>query len=179
MKLRKWFCVLACSMAICTLASAHERGAHVHGTATLQITLEENTLTLTLDTPLNNLVGFEHVPRTQQQKNTVHYIIEKLRQPEMLFGLTPAAQCLPSGVTLTAPLLGLGTSEKMHPEKNDGHAGLTAEINFTCTSPAAMKEIDVKLFREFNRLHLLNAQIVRARGQSASRLTPKNPRILW
>ena len=50
------------------IAIAHELGAHVHGVATLQIAVDDKTVTLDFSSPLDNLLGFEHVPRDAKQK---------------------------------------------------------------------------------------------------------------
>lgn len=44
--------------------------AHVHGVGKLDVALEGNTLTLHLDTPLVNVVGFEHAASSSKDKDT-------------------------------------------------------------------------------------------------------------
>src|SRR5690606_12673416 len=46
------------------LAQAHDNKAHVHGSAVLQVVMDGETVELALQSPLNNLLGFEHAPRT-------------------------------------------------------------------------------------------------------------------
>src|SRR5437879_845104 len=72
-----WLGVLALMSG---LAFAHEQHAHVHGIASLQLAVDGNTLTLDLSSPLDNLLGFEHVPRTDKQKAAVHNMAERLRK---------------------------------------------------------------------------------------------------
>ena len=50
------------------LAQAHDNKAHVHGSAVLQVVMDGETVELALQSPLDNLVGFEHAPRTESQK---------------------------------------------------------------------------------------------------------------
>jgi hypothetical protein len=161
---------------------AAEPGAHVHGGALLQVVHIGNTVTINLESPLDNLLGFEHAPRTDKQKQKAQAMADLLRQPEALFVLTPAAQCKPSPVQLTAPVLNLGVAEKNAQSKNkarDGHAELEAELIFTCGTPAALKDLEVKLFDAFRGIRQLDAQLVGPRGQSAAKLTSKKRRLAW
>ena len=49
-----------------SIATAHELGAHVHGIATLQVAVDEKTMTLDFSSPLDNLLGFEHITKQRQ-----------------------------------------------------------------------------------------------------------------
>jgi hypothetical protein len=163
-------------------ALASGPGAHVHGEARLQVIQDENTVTINLESPLHNLLGFEYAPRTDKQKQTVQAMADKLRQPETWFVLTPDAQCKAGPVQLTAPVLNLGGAEtNSHSKKNDHdeHAGLDAEMTFTCSVPAVLKDLEVKLFDAFRGLRRLDAQVVGPRGQSAATLTSKKRRLAW
>ena len=57
-------------------AMAHEPGPHVHGVASLQVAVDGNTLTLNLESPLDNVLGFEHAPRSEKQKAAVRSMDE-------------------------------------------------------------------------------------------------------
>ena len=163
-------CCLAAALAL--PAFAHEPGAHVHGVGKLQVVLDSNTLTLSLDSPLANLVGFEHVPQNEQQKAAVRAMADKLNQAAVLFAPTPAAQCQVASVRLAAPVLAPAS-------KRDGHADLDADFVFRCLQPAALRDIEVRLFAAFPQLQRLDVEIVGPRGQTAARLTPKQPRVTW
>lgn len=164
---------------ICGQARAYEPGAHVHGVATLQVTQDQNTLSLDLDSPLDNFLGFEHAPGNTRQKQAVQRMIEKLRQPETLFVLTAAAQCTAAPVHLKVPVLNLGKTEKGDPAKDSDHAEIAMEITFHCRMPAALKDMEIKLFDAFPGIHRLDAQVVGPRGQSAAKVTIKHPRLSW
>lgn len=86
-------------------ASAHSPGAHVHGLADLEIAIDGETVQVNLITPLNNLVGFEHAPGNEKQRQAVKSMASKLHQADNLFILTPAAQCRLMSVKLESPLL--------------------------------------------------------------------------
>ncbi len=155
-------------------ALAHEPGAHVHGTANLQVAIDGKVLTLNLESPLNNLLGFEHAPRSEKQTAAVRRMAERLNQAATLFAPTLAARCTPESVKLGSPVLG-------PTKKADGgaHADLAGEYIFRCEKPEALRDIEVKLFDGFPNLRQLDVQVASPRGQAAARLSPKQRRIAW
>ena len=53
--------------------------AHVHGEAEVNIVFEVQKLLVELENPSFNLVGFEHEPKTLEQKKLVEKTIELLK----------------------------------------------------------------------------------------------------
>ncbi|HUK03697.1 MAG TPA: DUF2796 domain-containing protein, partial [Burkholderiales bacterium] len=82
----------AVAIAVPAAAFAHEPSPHVHGVARLQIALDGPLLTLFLDSPLDNLLGFEHFPSTEEQKAAVAALDSRLRRAQSVFVPTPAAR---------------------------------------------------------------------------------------
>jgi len=156
------------------LAAAGGPGAHVHGAAALEVALDQGSLSITLDSPLDNLLGFEHAPRTDRQKQAAKALADTLRRGDVLFGLPAAAKCTLKDVQLQAPVLGLGQGEA-----GGEHASLQADYLFACAAPAALNGIDVNLFDRFRGLHKLDARVAGPRGQSAVKLTGKQRRLAW
>ena len=153
-------------------ASAHEPGAHVHGVAKLQVAVDGNTLTLSLESPLDNLLGFEHLPRSEKQKAAVRNMAERLNQAGKIFLPTPAAQCATVSVKLESPVLEHATS-------GDGHNDLDGDFVFRCERPDALRGLEVRLFEAFPNLRRLDVQVATPRGQVAARLAPGQRRIDW
>jgi len=87
--------MLAASMAIgfAVPALAQSAGAHVHGQAVLEIAVDGETVQLNLYSPLDNLLGFEHAPRTEEERRAVRSMAAKLHQADSLFVFTPSARC--------------------------------------------------------------------------------------
>ena len=165
------FCIAA---AAASGAFAHGPGAHVHGIAKLDVAIDGETLTLALESPLDNLLGFEHMPRTDKQKAAVRAMAETLNKPAALFVATPAAQCAPASVKLESPVL-----EPAKKDAGDGHADLDGEFVFRCAHPEALRDIEVRMFSAFPHLRQVDIQVAAPRGQAAGQLTAKQPRISW
>lgn len=59
-------------------------GPHVHGVAALNVVLDGDDLTVELDSPAMNVVGFEHKPEAEADLNQSHDAIHKLKDGEWL-----------------------------------------------------------------------------------------------
>lgn len=70
-----------------TTANAQEHGAHTHGEADVLIILEGTSLFITLESPAVNLLGFEHAPHTDKQKQLTKEVVAKLQKAEHFFAL--------------------------------------------------------------------------------------------
>lgn len=74
-------------------APAQSPGAHVHGRAVLEIAVDSEMVQLDLHSPLDNLLGFEHAPRTGEERRAAQAMAAKLHQGDNLFVFTPSARC--------------------------------------------------------------------------------------
>jgi hypothetical protein len=170
--------LLCCLTAACLLplpALAGKAGAHVHGTASLQVAIDGQTLTLNLETPLENLLGFEHAPRTDKQKAAVRAMSERLNQPADLFSPSPAAQCTSVSVALDSPVL-----KPARQAAGDDHADLDGELRLPLRrSCSTARPRSRPLCSSFPRLQRIDVQVAGPRGQSAARLSPQQRRVSW
>lgn len=154
-------------------AQAH--GPHVHGSASLEVTVDGPTLSLRLTTPLENLLGFEHAPRTAQQKKAVSDMAASLRKAEAHFMPAPAARCTAGSVTLDSPVLRDGNTAS----QKDVHAELTAEYTFRCEQPEQLRGVEVRLFDAFRRLQRMDVQLAAPGVQKSYRLTSRQRLMAW
>ncbi len=65
--------------------SEDHHGSHVHGTATLQVVLDNSTLEVQLSSPAVNLLGFEGPANNAEKQAAATAAREKLEQPAQLF----------------------------------------------------------------------------------------------
>jgi len=146
--------------------------AHVHGVAKIDLAVDGNKLTVALEMPLDNTVGFEHLPKTGTQKAALAESLKVLKNAADLFVPSAAAQCTVESVAVGDPFPG-GQA------KADGHADVDADYVFRCAQPAALKGLETKLFKRFGRLHRIDVQRATASGQGASTMTPEQPSMRW
>lgn len=173
--------ILSALVLACAAGSALAADAHVHGQARLTVALDGANLTLALESPLDNLLGFEHMPRTAKDKAAVDRMAKLLNRPGELFVPTPAAGCKAGAVKLESPVLEPKpkTAAKHDHEHEHEHADLDGDFTFTCAQPALLRGLEVKLFDAFPGLKRLDVEVATAKGQTAAKLDGRKRRIDW
>jgi len=166
------------------IAIAHELGPHVHGVASLQIAVDEKTMTLDFSGPLDNLIGFEHVARTAKQKAAVKKMADDLNKAEQFFIPTAEAQCTLQSVKLDSIVLKPETvqdkKEKSPPhEEERAHADIDGEFVFACKQTGKLHDLEVKLFGAYPNLHQLKVEVATLKKQTSAQLTPEQRRVNW
>jgi len=177
------------SLGVVPLAGAHQPGAHVHGLATLEVAIDGAAVQISLDSPLDNLLGFERAPRNEKDRQAVKTMALKLHQAAILFVFTPAAQCRLESARLESAVLAPGllapaadsgkSSDTAKADSADVHAELAATWHFQCAMPQALQGIEVRLFQQFSGLKRIDAAVVGPKGQSSAKLSPKSTRLKW
>lgn len=171
--------VALCSLPL-TLAAAEP---HVHGQARLDVAVEGDTLTLFLEAPADSLVGFEHQPRSTEEREAAAQARKRLEQPETLFLPSRKAACKAVETALESPLFGAEAAPHARAghadEAEQAHVDVEGTFVFRCAQPAALHALDVELFGAFPRLRRLDVQLVSPGGQKALRLTPEARRLSW
>jgi hypothetical protein len=82
--------------------------AHVHGEASLNLVLDDQSLFIEFESPAYNLVGFEHEPKDQIQQKEVQDTLSLLSKPRKVFGFSAQAGCLVESVSVTTTMAGVG-----------------------------------------------------------------------
>ncbi|MCG7928903.1 MAG: DUF2796 domain-containing protein [Candidatus Thiodiazotropha lotti] len=171
--------LLAASNQLQAADSDHEQHqAHVHGEAQLLIALDGSTLELEFQSPAMNIVGFEHQPKTENQVKAVEAAIETLKQADLIFTLSSAAQCNPVSIEVKSPLSkndGHGhTDDHDHEHEAESHSDFTAHYSFRCEQPSRLDKIEFDLFKRFPGTEQLEVQSISKKGQQKIDLTPGN-----
>lgn len=139
-------------------------GAHVHGEAQLSFATEAQQVELLLESPVDNLVGFEHAPGSAAEKAAWQQSQTLLKSGQWL-QLPAAANCQLQQQQLNEPW----------PQSPDPHHHADVELSLTyqCSAPAALTEVRLDLFRHAADLQQIDVQWVSGQQQGAATLTPK------
>jgi hypothetical protein len=149
---------------LCVGAAAHAAGhAHEHGVVKLDIAIEAGKLTVQMESPLDNLVGFERAPRTDAERQRVDAAVARLKAAASLFRIDPAAGCTLASVDLISAPLQLGRAESI--AVDDGHAELAGDFEFICKDSTRASFIEIGLFSAFSGMQRIDVQIAAPRGQ--------------
>jgi hypothetical protein len=161
---------LALACASCTAWAAGK--AHEHGALKLDVAIDGSKLTIAMEAPLDNLLGFERAPRTDAERKAAADVLARLRSADKgkpLFVADAAAQCTLSKAAVQAPVLEAGAA----PAAGDEHADLDASYEFSCAQPGELRSLDVGLFDAYKRIQRIDVQVAGPKGQS--KVTLKRP----
>ena len=174
-------------------------GAHEHGVAHLNVAIEGNNIYIEFFSPAVNIVGFEHHPRTHEQKNAVKDAVNKLKNGASLFLLSARSESyiVNSSVETDIDKDADHTSESEHDHdpaekghhgevehehaekehsqdhEHESHSEFEAEYHFTFKKPGKLSQIDVRLFSVFPGIEHIEVQLLKETKQTAMELTAK------
>ena len=148
-----------------------EAAAHVHGAGKLAIAIEGNKLSIALDAPADDIVGFEHAPKTPAQKAKLDAAVAKLQQAGTIFKTPPEAGC--KQIKAEAGL------EQPDPKaaKATDHADFAGAFEFECAAIGKLTAIDLGYFAAFPGAGRLAITILSAKSQTTREATRAKPRI--
>ena len=196
------FAIMLTAVSSRTLvAEQRHHDAHVHGIAHLNAAMEETTLHLEFTSPAANIVGFEHAPQTQEQKDAVRKALEKLEDGSKLFIPSPEAQCRLSKSSVKTDIENDidhdedADHETEHEHEKDAHHGkgedkdhkhdeegedehvrhseFEAEYRLVCQHPEKLSKVEVMLIQNFPGIEHIAVQLLTGTKQTAQELTHK------
>ena len=162
---------LGISLAISSFAYAEEgfrqHSAHVHGHVELNIAQDGKELLMEISAPGADVVGFEHAPKTSEQKHQLENAITTLKDVNNLFTFPASAGCVALNQSVAHTLEGEDDhhdehdhdkhdhDEHKHHDEHDhdehsGHGGFNIEYSYTCSNISALKNIDTQWFKHFS-----------------------------
>lgn len=145
------------------LAGPH---GHAHGKGEMELTVQGSSIRAVFRTPMDSLLGFEHVPKTQAQMQAVEQLKARLADPSRFFLPTPAAQCRPHAAEASSTLFTGSVTA--------GHSDLEYRFGFECANIRELSAVEAVLFADYPRLHEIRAQVVTEKAQRAVTLRRKN-----
>lgn len=149
-------------------------GAHEHGHSALNIAIEGAQVAMELDAPGADIVGFEYVAETAEDRARLDAAIAELSRPLALFVLPDAAGC--TVVSSSAGLIdehheeGEEHGEGEHAEEEHAeevaaeHTEFHAEYLLTCANPAAIDRIEFAFFEIFPNAQEVEVQMISDKG---------------
>ena len=147
--------------------------AHEHGVARLDVAVDAGRVSIELQTPLDNLLGFERAPRTDAEREKVAVALARLRAAATLFRIDANAGCTLAKVELVSAALELGSAAPVVGE----HAELSGRFDFRCSQGARAGFVEVGLFEAFPALRRIELQLSVPRGQMQATLRRPDSRV--
>jgi Protein of unknown function (DUF2796) len=164
MSARRWLTAAACLwvgtavswamvIQVADTASAakkrHQHGAHVHGTATLNIAVEGQTAMVEFESPAESIIGFEHKAKTaaEQQRQTKALDLFKSKIGSMVI-FEPALGCRSSPTSV----------DVVHQDQE--HSEVHAVIAVNCDGPLRGSKIRFGFTKTFPAIQTVTVQVV-------------------
>lgn len=175
------------------LTQTRSAEVHAHGNASLAIVLEGSLITAEFDTPLYNILGFEHVAETPEQKAAVLKAESVLSTDASLIVFNSEAGCSITSETNSVNL-NLESREDAdnhdehdnddHHEDNhdehgeeETHKDVIIQYKYQCQRPKALKNVTVNLFESFKNLTEIELVYLGPNTQKQVELNATKPRM--
>jgi Protein of unknown function (DUF2796) len=162
---------LACVIALSPAATAAEEqraaGTHEHGHGTLTLAIDGKTVSIELEAPGDDIVGFERAPATDAEKAAVAAAERTLANLPSVLDLGAAAGC--TSVS--------GAAKFKAGEGGGEHAEFHVTYILACAAAEKLATIGLPYFKTFPRAVELDVSAVTAKGQAAFEVTPANASI--
>jgi hypothetical protein len=167
-------------------AQHRELGAHEHGRGTLNIALEGTRLSMELEAPGADIVGFEHPAKSRKDKAAVDAAKKRLAQPLALFKLPASAGCVVKEASAESE--GDDRDHDKHAKTESGkqgagkaaeheHSQFHAQYTLECRTPANITTIEFDYFRAFAGAQKLEVNVITPKGQTKREVTRAKPRL--
>jgi hypothetical protein len=166
---------LACVAASEAIADEfRSRGAHDHGSATVDIAVQDATLDISLHSPAINVVGFEHAPRSVEEKTALAQANRVFGSPRGLFLIPEDAACASVSVMLM-PIAFEHDGDDAKPKAP--HADYDVSYRFHCAHADRLGWVDIRLFDQMKGTRKIVAHVVTPALHTHSLLTPDNTHV--
>jgi Protein of unknown function (DUF2796) len=159
------------------VALAH--GAHEHGSAKIDIGVEDTTATIHLEVPAISVYGFEHEAKNEKDKKAVSSAIEKIKTNfNQMVKLESSLGCTFSATKID-PFVkdddDEGEESNAKNEKNkkeEGeHGDFHADFSVKCSKKISGTKVTFGFKKYFPNIHQINAQGLSDSSQAAAKIS--------
>jgi len=182
--------------------SSREKDSHEHGAANVMLAMEGEKLQLNFEVPSESLIGFEHFPKSQDQRWYFNEAIKTLLEPSKLFSIPANAECLLVGIKVSQSLFSAedehghdekdehGHDEKDehgHDEKDEHghdesdkseiHSEFSSKYHWNCEHLDEIDSIGTQLMNIFPRIEEIRVRWITKNNQGSIELESKDDRI--
>lgn len=161
--------LLGAAACFSSLAFAH--GNHTHGHGSAQVVLAGQTLTVTLDVPLEAYLGFDYPPRDDQQQQKWAAFVARSSEPLRFVEPLPAAGCALAASQHKPDLAQADPAVDI--------ANLQWVIRFDCPRPEALKSLTFTAFRDHPGLKQLRVTVDAGAAKKTQTIRPRFPALMF
>lgn len=180
--MKKLISLLALANAL-TFTLVIAEGAHQHGVANATIVVSSSDLVIEIETPADNILGFEHEPKTKEQHAKLDDSLELLQKVDSVLSTSKSAKCSIKKTEVKSPFNEEHNEHEEHGEDEEheehgSHSDFDMHYEYTCKEVSELKTIEFSgLFEKFSNFTEVNVQWLYQNEQSAKTLTKQNTQI--
>ena len=185
------FIVLVCLFVSFDILAqaARQKDSHEHGAAIIKMVMEDEKLQIEFEVPSESLIGFEHFPKSQSNRENFNKAIKILSDPSKIFSQPIKAECLLVGMNVSQSLFsneeehGHDESEKEdehghdESEKSEIHSEFSSKYHWHCEHLDEIDSIDTQLMNIFPRIEEIRVRWITKNNQGSIELESKDDRI--
>ena len=174
------FIVLVCLFVSFDILAqaARQKDSHEHGAAIIKMVMEDEKLQIEFEVPSESLIGFEHFPKSQSNRENFNKAIKVLSDPSKLFSQPIKAECLLVGMNVSQSLF---SSEEEHghdeSEKSEIHSEFKSNYYWNCQHLDEIDSIGTQLMSFFFGIEEIRVNWISNNGQGSLELESKDDRI--
>ena len=153
---------MTCSLG----ASATAQSTHVHGQGQVSMAIDQNLLSMTLESPGADIIGFEHEARTAEEKAAVTKALKQLSDPMFVIQLPGSASCKVIQASSEVASENGGEGHADHEDhESEAHGSFIAEYQLACANIAVIDFITFVYFGHFRNAQSLVVVLIDKNGQ--------------
>ena len=185
------FIVLVCLFVSFDILAqvSRQKDSHEHGAAIIKMVMEDEKLQIEFEVPSESLIGFEHFPKSQSNRENFNKAIKVLSDPSKLFSQPIKAECLLVGMNVSQSLFsneeehGHDESEKEEEhghdesEKSEIHSEFKSNYYWNCQHLDEIDSIGTQLMSFFFGIEEIRVNWISNNGQGSLELESKDDRI--
>lgn len=165
-----------------------QHGAHVHGQGSGTMAIDEQTISLSLEMPGFNIVGFEHPPTNQAQRAEIETVLMIFKTGQWLTW-DPQGRCVVSKASATADgydpptdddEAGHHHSHDHHNHNHDhegDHAYFEVNVEAVCAAIDELEWVEINLFASFPNNERITLDVLTQTGALQARLDASTTRV--
>jgi len=135
--------------------------AHEHGIAEINWVMEGRNLSLSLHSPVMNMLGFEHKPQNEHENKQLTLLMATLTTSDKVIELK-GGQCSLLSSKIENPFVAIAQDEEGEPtfgeDRHNDHNNIIVEYNFLCQDPLELETLNITLFDTFAGFELIHVQ---------------------
>ncbi len=200
--MRQWFVAGLMCLPFTMGAVAEEKhrqlSAHEHGQGSFNIAIDGNRVSMELEAPGADIVGFEHKAKTKKQKTAVSNAEKKLKTIANVVELPAAAGCKLDKASVKLEIStddhgdekkaakkghdhghahSHGKKDAKHDAEEASHSEFHAAYELTCASPEKLVELSFPYFANFKGAKELEVSVVGPKSQKKFEVERESTKI--